>query len=258
MQTPSGLAKAKVSPSQLNALTGQTTPTPSSAHTAKLTGYPGVHDPVALSPTYDAGKTVDASDVVSVDAPADAVIAYGKSNQGGWLRVVKKVGPGGASYVIQEREPVPDGAWLWLTKPTGDPIKLAQQMNNSSAFPWHSALGAATLPAVKPILTSLLGVADTTQPTPAQQKSIYDTFKAKPNTFLSSEHNAVYQAAKATADQHGVSVLQALRVIDQVGAEKAQKPNTSLFEKKIVAWLKTPEGAALAAGKSAEIGRAHV
>lgn len=106
-----------------------------------------------------------------------------------------------------------------------------------------------TAPSVSPAGKLDVGTGDISHIPEAQQQKLYDTFKKQPATFLTSPDVDIYAAAKTIADDHGISLLQMLRVIDAVGAQKVSKPDEHLFEKKIKAWLGTPQGAAVASGQ---------
>jgi hypothetical protein len=85
--------------------------------------------------------------------------------------------------------------------------------------------------------------------TPEKKQSIYDAFKKQPSTYLTSPHVDVYAALKSIAEDNGLSTMQAIAIVDEVGAKKVNSANKHLFQKKIVDWLKTPQGAAVASGK---------
>ena len=82
-----------------------------------------------------------------------------------------------------------------------------------------------------------------------QRQDIYAEFKKQPATYLSSPPADVWLAVKQMSSDYGLTTLQILRVIDDVGAKKVKAEDKHLFEKKILDWLKTPAGAAVASGK---------
>lgn len=132
--------------------------------------------------------------------------------------------------------------------------KLASMMSANKMKLKPGSVGAPTSPTPTspgvPAAGKLdMGTGDISHLSETQQKSIYDAFKAQPSTYLSSPDTDIYSAIKTIADNNGISLLQALRVIDAVGAKKVSKPDEHLFEKKIVNWLKSPKGAAVASGK---------
>ncbi len=94
-----------------------------------------------------------------------------------------------------------------------------------------------------------LGTSTLTSITSDKQQQLYTQFKNKPGTYLDSPEQQIFHALKLTADENGISVLTMIQVIDEVGAQKVGKPNASMFEKKIVKWLQTPQGVALATGQ---------
>lgn len=94
-----------------------------------------------------------------------------------------------------------------------------------------------------------LGTGDISHLTGEKKQTLYTTFKKQPSTYLDSPPSDIYAALSTIAADHGLSTLQLIRVIDEVGAQKVGKPDEHLFEKKIKDWLKTPHGAAIASGK---------
>lgn len=74
--------------------------------------------------------------------------------------------------------------------------------------------------------------------------SVWNTFKSSesPAPGIYSPYKKIWKAVSETADLHQVTKLQVLRAIDEVTAEKAKASNTFAIEKKVVDWLKTPQG----------------
>jgi len=80
-----------------------------------------------------------------------------------------------------------------------------------------------------------------------QKANLYKAFKAHSDTHLDSDEKSIYAAVSDVAQQHQLSDLQMLRVLDEVSAQNVSKPNAHLFEKKITNWLQTPKGSLHAA-----------
>lgn len=78
----------------------------------------------------------------------------------------------------------------------------------------------------------------------AKQKSVYDKFKAQPNTYLSSSEESIFDAMQDVAKSEGLTLAQIIKIVDAQGAKKVNKPDTGLFKQKISSWLKTPDAAA--------------
>lgn len=78
------------------------------------------------------------------------------------------------------------------------------------------------------------------------QNKIYSSFKALPGTYTHSTPETIFEAVKTVAASHGVSKIDALKIIDNIGAKG--QTNQHLFENKIISWLSTPQGYAQAHG----------
>jgi hypothetical protein len=86
---------------------------------------------------------------------------------------------------------------------------------------------------------------------PASVKTdIYSVFKSTGSlSYLSAQNQSTYEALVKTqvamkAENHDLSLLQILRIVDEEGAKKFAAENANLFEKKTATWLTTPEGTA--------------
>jgi hypothetical protein len=147
----------------------------------------------------------------------------------------------------------------WGTKAT-EPYKLATLAKNSHVFHWYepkektplapststpsktSGAVSVTVPGGE---TIDLGGGDISHLTDAKKQEIYKQFKAQPATYLSSPAQDLWAALLTMSDNHGLTKMQVLRVIDDVGAKKVSKADEHLFEKKIKDWLQTPAGYAI-------------
>jgi Phage Mu protein F like protein/ADP-ribosyltransferase exoenzyme len=85
--------------------------------------------------------------------------------------------------------------------------------------------------------------------TDQQKQTVYGEFKKIPSTYLDSPDKDIFIALKHISSNNGMSLLQGLQIIDEVGAKKVNAPNAYLFQKKIQKWLQTPQGAAVALGQ---------
>jgi len=113
-----------------------------------------------------------------------------------------------------------------------------------------SSIGPVMGPVPLPTAGQLnLGGGDTSHLTAAKKLELFKTFRKQSATYSNSPDSDVYAAVKTIADENGLSALQMLRVIDEVYTSEKKKPsNTHVFEKKIIAWLQTPQGHAVATG----------
>lgn len=99
--------------------------------------------------------------------------------------------------------------------------------------------------------------ADITHVPEAAQQEFFTKFKNS-GTYLSSTPSTVYAKLRELIESDpkfaGLTDLQALKILDSVGAKKLGVPDKHLYEKKIVDWLATPQGkkAALEAHMSPE------
>lgn len=135
---------------------------------------------------------------------------------------------------------VPDGKWV-----TAENAKIitAKKVTAKKATP-------AAAPAPTPLDGQLnMGGSNTSHIAETQKQSLYTKFKHQPATYLDSPPSDIYAALKTIADDEGLSLLQMLRVVDEVGAKKVNLEDKHLFEAKIKSWLQTPQGAAMASGK---------
>jgi hypothetical protein len=150
---------------------------------------------------------------------------------------------------LKTKDPTPYQTKMlkWLGTSQGKLVagqsSTVQSGSQLSATPSVSApaLDPATSPAGKmPSATGISHISET------KQAEIYAAFKKQPGTYATSTADSIYAAAQKIADENGLNVLQALKVIDQVGAQKASSTNKKIFEKKITKWLKSKTGAASA------------
>lgn len=95
----------------------------------------------------------------------------------------------------------------------------------------------------------LFGAGEIVHLSETSKQDLYNKFKQQPATYLDSDSSSIYAALSTIASDNSLTLLQMIRVIDEVGAKKVNKPDEHLFEKKIKDWLKTPQGAAIASGK---------
>ena len=100
-------------------------------------------------------------------------------------------------------------------------------------------------------LTDVMGTNGDISHIPDDKKTtIFSSFKNSGySTYLDSPASNIFSAVTLISQTYDTNKLQALKVIDEVGAKKANVPNGYLYEKKISDWLKTPIGAAVAQGK---------
>lgn len=141
----------------------------------------------------------------------------------------------------------------WATTPKGiahigtsgvmtSDIKPKIPASPSAGTPTPSA---PTMPSGAPDI----GSGDISNISQAQQDTIYADFKKKAGSYVTSPAKDIFENAKSIATQHGITTLQALRVVDAAGAKKFGVNNKFLFEDKIAKWLATPKGAAIALGQ---------
>lgn len=93
------------------------------------------------------------------------------------------------------------------------------------------------------------GEGDISHLTDEKKQAVYTAFKKQPSTYLDSPEKDIFIALKHISSDNGLTLLQGLKVIDDVGAKKFGVANAYLFEKKIKAWLQTPKGTAVALGQ---------
>jgi hypothetical protein len=86
---------------------------------------------------------------------------------------------------------------------------------------------------------------------PASVKAeVYSVFKSTGSlSYLSAKNESTYEALVKTqlamkANNHDLTLLQILRIVDEEGAKKFGAENGHLFEKKTATWLTTPSGTA--------------
>lgn len=92
--------------------------------------------------------------------------------------------------------------------------------------------------------------------TPAQRSELFSLYKSKGGNgtiYLSSPEKEQFEGLLETYvafndknPNNKISLLQVLRVVDEVSAKNANAANTNLYEKKITAWLATPAGTSAA------------
>lgn len=117
-----------------------------------------------------------------------------------------------------------------------------------SSFTWMDAFNAPKkLPpgaSAAPQVDVDLGESDISGWPSELKTSVWNTFKSSesPAPAIYSPSKKIWKAVSETADLHQVTKLQVLRAIDEVTAEKAKASNTFAIEKKVVDWLKTPQG----------------
>jgi hypothetical protein len=102
---------------------------------------------------------------------------------------------------------------------------------------------------IKASKSPLFGASDIANLSEDKKQDLYKKFKGQPSTYLDSPTSSIYGALSYIANENGVTLLQMIRVVDDIGAKKVNKPDEHLFEKKIKDWLKTPQGVAVALGK---------
>jgi hypothetical protein len=150
----------------------------------------------------------------------------------------------------------------WKTKLT-ESYKLASLAKNSPVFNWYENKAKVDTPSALPYPPlSAKSTSSVTVPTPGgglidlgggdishlsdvKKQEIYKQFKAQPATYLSSPAQDIWAALLDISDNNGLTKMQTLRVIDDVGAKKVSKADEHLFEKKIKDWLQTPAGYAI-------------
>jgi hypothetical protein len=149
----------------------------------------------------------------------------------------------------------------WKVEDT-ESYKLASLAKNSSIFNWYENKTKAATPSASPSPLAAktpsattvvtpggglidLGGGDISHLTDAKKQEIYKQFKAQPATYLSSPAQDIWAALLDISDNNGLTKMQTLRVIDDVGAKKVSKNDEHLFEKKIKDWLQTPAGYAI-------------
>lgn len=117
---------------------------------------------------------------------------------------------------------------------------------------------SATKPTVSPASSSPakivngvvdVGAGDIESISEPVKNAAYTEFKNAAGTYLSNDGYSIWDAAQTIANRHNLSILQVLRIVDAVGAQRSYIPNGHLFETKIINWLKTPKGVAQATGQ---------
>ena len=121
------------------------------------------------------------------------------------------------------------------TPPSTSPISSVPKATNTGGDP---------LPPLK-----VMGSGEIDHLSPDKKSSVYTAFKNHPSTYVDSPPLSLFDAAKKTAEQHQLDIMQVLRAVDEFGANKFKVQNSKLFEKKVVDWLGTPQGAAVSQGK---------
>lgn len=121
------------------------------------------------------------------------------------------------------------------TPPSTSPISSVPKATNTGGDP---------LPPLK-----VMGSGEIDHLSPDKKSSVYTAFKNHPSTYVDSPPLSLFDAAKKTAEQHQLDIMQVLRTVDEFGANKFKVQNSKLFEKKVVDWLGTPQGAAVSQGK---------
>lgn len=167
-------------------------------------------------------------------------------------------------FYVQRRDDVTTGGWD-VVKPagtdngimkTGDELdKYFPGMKFRSVEGVQGATsGTAAVPAPSlkkgPSVPIHAGSDDVSHLTPDQKSAVYAKFKSHKNVYVSSPELSIFTGLKNTAQDNNLSVMQVLKVVDEVGADKVGAPNSQLFEKKITAWLGTKQGT-IAAGSEA-------
>lgn len=184
--------------------------------------------------------------------PDGGVVATADTPPGTQWQFKKFLDKSGKSTMTSYYKKPTDADWK-LFGPVSSESSLESLIDNykMTQSPGSSAPTAATpTSASVPAAGKLdMGTGDISHMAATKQQALYAKFKKQPATYLSSPDTDIYSAAKTIADEEGISLLQMLRVIDAVGAQKVSKPDEHLFEKKVLAWLKTPKGAAVASGK---------
>jgi SPP1 gp7 family putative phage head morphogenesis protein len=99
-----------------------------------------------------------------------------------------------------------------------------------------------------PAVQVSVGSDDISGLTSEKKSQLYKSFKSHTNTFLTSPPAHIFNALKTVADDNGLSIMQVIKVVDEVGAEKVKASNQFLFQKKITDWLGTKQGAAYVSG----------
>lgn len=182
------------------------------------------------------------------------VVAEGTASNSGLEWQFKKATTSSGESVLLSYYKKPDAAsWAYYAQ-IKDEASFAGVLDGYKLKPKAGAASASvapkpTSPAVPAAGALDVGTGDISHLSETQQQALYDKFKKQPSTYLSSPDPDIFVAAKTIASDNGISLLQMLRVIDAIGAKKVSKPDEHLFEKKILAWLKTPKGAAVASGK---------
>lgn len=146
-----------------------------------------------------------------------------------------------------------------LAKSKDDPWKpKADTLKKSKESVMHvTAPKAGEMPAPAPPSDSFAGTKvedlsseyDIFKLDPVHRQTVYDKFKAKSGTYLTSSPESIYEAAAQVANDLGKlygfgenDVLAVLKIVDERGAVKFGVTNENLFEKKLVEWLQTPAG----------------
>jgi hypothetical protein len=142
--------------------------------------------------------------------------------------------------------PFKDKMVKWLGTSKGKGYASDWQDNiDDAASGFGGTTPSAPASSAKPVVD--LGGGDISGLT-AKKSAVYGHFKGQSSTFVDSPATTIWAAIENTSKKHGITNLQALRLVDLAGAEKFGVENKSLFEKKIKDWLKTPEGTAHALG----------
>lgn len=141
----------------------------------------------------------------------------------------------------QKLAPLAKGkTWFPVFGEANPPPKVGTGKKASSTAPMAAALPDATT-----ILTS--GPTDISGFDQAFKTAVHDAAKAK-NLYFNDTPEKKFKTLKQVAIANGISVAQAIIIMDEVSSAKFNVPNTNAYESAIVSWLQTPEGSAIAQG----------
>lgn len=261
--TPKG--QAYISKSAVPSTTPGTTP----AVTPPAKKFPSVTSDV---PNYDVawgqGKPLTGAKVAELvknGEHLDIVAIHVKGSvQHRVIRSTDDPDTGEPRFYVQRRDNATTGGWD-VVKPAGTDngiMKTGDELDKH--FPGMkfrsvegvqgatSGTAAVPAPSLKkgPSVPIHAGSDDVSHLTPDQKSAVYAKFKSHKNVYVSSPELSIFNGLKNTAQDNNLSVMQVLKVVDEVGADKVGATNSQLFEKKITAWLGTKQGT-IAAGSEA-------
>jgi hypothetical protein len=135
--------------------------------------------------------------------------------------------------------------WFKVGGPNGAPSGTSSASSTPSGpTATHTSAQPPSIPAGTGSFPT--GPGDISHLSDADKKAMYAHFRTF-NVYSSGDDFAMFKAVKATADKYNISLMQALRVIDEQRMVKnGYATNEHKYENKMTAWLQTPQGFAFA------------